>query len=239
MDRQRWLEQMANELAGRGVPAGVRARLMDELRDHLDDLMEGGENVSTEADVSRVMGTPEGLADATAGAHRPATWVRRHPLIVFGLAPVPIAVLGTAVYMLAAWAVGSAVAAGYNCEIEEIPRGVLVPMATVFSYSIGFVPFLALAAAFGWLGVRCRARAWWLAAAVVQVALLASSATTELHPSDLPGASQLIIALNLPLMGWRQAAQLLIPALIGGVYLRAIVRADRATGASAPQQLGV
>ncbi|QJW99896.1 HAAS signaling domain-containing protein [Frigoriglobus tundricola] len=235
MDRRQWLERVANELAGRGVPAGVRARLMEELRDHLDDLMEGGVNVATESDVSRLMGTPEGLADASVGVTRPATWVRRHPLVVFGLAPVPVAILGVAVYLLAAWAVGSAVAAGYDCEISEIPRGVLIPTATAFAYSIGFVPFLPLVAAFGWLGVRCRAGAWWLAAAVAQVALLAGAATTELHESDLPGASQLVVGLGLPLTGWRQVVQLLITVLIGGAYLRAISRTDRVPGAPAPQ----
>ncbi len=239
MDRRRWLEQMANELAERGVPAGVRARLMEELRDHLDDLTEGGVNVDTEADVSRLMGTPEGLAGASAGAVRPVTWVRRHPLIVFGLAPVPVAFLGVAVYLLAAWAVGAAVAAGYDCEISEIPKGVLIPVATVFAYSIGFVPFLALAVAFGRLGVRCRARARWLAAAVAQVALLAGTATTELHRSDLPGASQLVVALGLPLTDWRQVIQLLIPVLIGGVYLRVIGRMDQSHCEPAPQEAGV
>lgn len=230
MNCRPWLERVAEELAGQGLPAGVRTRLLDELRDHLNDLMEGGTNVATDVEMESRMGSPEELAAGAAADYRRAAWVRRHPLLVFGVAPVPVVLLGMMVYLLSFAAIGYVVDAVTHDRggLESIPRNIIVPVATGFTYSIRFVPFLALAVVFGYLATRYRVRGWWLFAAVVQVAILAGAATAQLDRSDLPGQSQLSVGLGTPLTGWLQAIQLLLPLAIGCLFLRAMVRRARA-----------
>jgi hypothetical protein len=226
MDCHPWLERVIDRLAGQGLPAVVRARLQDELRDHLDDLIAGGMTMATEIEIERQMGSPEELAAAAAAAYRDTAWVRRHSLLVFGLAPLPSALLGVVVYFLSAAAVGYAVAAiRYGGGgIAALPRHILIPVATGFTYSVRFLPFLTLAAAFGFLAIRYRVRGGWLAAAIVQVALLAGAITAHLYPSDLAGQSQLGVGLELPFAGWLQTAQLLVPLLVGILFLRSSSR---------------
>jgi hypothetical protein len=224
MDRRRWLERVADELAGRGLPAGVRGRLLAELRDHLEDLTEGGADMATAEEVGQRMGEPGELAAAAAAEYRKAVWVRRHPLLVFGLAPAPAVLLGITVYMLAIAAVGYAMDSA-GVSDESLSRDGLVRAVAAFVwYGVGFVPFLAATAAFGWLAARSGVRGRWLAAAVVQVALFGGMAVVQLNWSDLPGESQLLLGFGFPLVGWRQAAQLLLPLTLGWLSLRAAGR---------------
>jgi hypothetical protein len=226
MGHRSWLERVAGELAGQGLPAAVRARLLDELRDHLDDLTEGGTTVATEAQVMERMGEPGELAATAVAEYRRAGWVRRHPVLVFGFAPVPAALVAMVGYVLVAGGIGYVVtAAGYGDEgPNALSRDTLNRIASGFAVTLGFVPFLVAAVWFGWLAVRSRVSGWWLAAAIAQVAILGGAATTQLIPSDLAGQSQLVVGLGIPLSGWRQAAQLLIPVAIGWIALRAANR---------------
>lgn len=208
MDRRRWLERVEAELAARGVPAGIRARLLEELRDHLDDLTEGGD-MATE--LERRMGDP---ADVAAAVERRG-WVRRHPLLVFGLAPVPALLLAAVCYVLVLGVLGYAFG-----EEGAPPEGVVRSTAEALLNGIAFVPFLAVAAGFGRLAVRSRAGRWWAAVALGQVVALAAVVTVRSTWSDLPEQSQLIVGVGLPLTGWRQAAQMLLPLALGWFALR-------------------
>src|SRR5579884_1187941 len=116
MGSRRWLERVETELARRGVPAGRRSRLLAELRDHLEDLTEGGKPMSETA-LDDVLGRPEGLAEGAATEYRKESWVRRHPLWVFGLTPLPAALLGLVLYLLLA--VGTACL--WQCVFGEMP----------------------------------------------------------------------------------------------------------------------
>jgi hypothetical protein len=219
MDRRRWLERVANELVGQGLPARVRARLLEELQDHLDDLMEGGETMATEAAIAERMGDPGELAAAASAPYRGTRWVRRHPLLVFGLAPLPAILLGVALYTLALVAVGyGAIAVGY--DEDSFSR----TAATALVYGMGFIPFPAVAVILGRLVVRCGVSRWWAVAALAQVTLLAGFATVQLTWSDLPGQSQLMVGFRAPLSGWRQAAQLVLPLVAGWLVIRAAGR---------------
>jgi hypothetical protein len=81
------------------------------------------------------------------------------------------------------------------------------------------VPFLALTAAFGWLAGRSGAGRWAVVA-VAQVAILAGVVTVRATWGDLPEQSTLAVGVGLPLAGWRQAAQLLLPLALGWYALR-------------------
>ena len=128
MDRRHWLERVDDELAGAGLTAGVRGRLMEELRDHLEDLSEGRGDMATETEVVQWMGDPVELAAAVVAESRQVSWVRRHSLLVFGLAPVPTISMGVALYVSLLVALGYfATAIGYN--EHSFPRAV----ATAFT----------------------------------------------------------------------------------------------------------
>jgi hypothetical protein len=210
MDRQRWLERVEAELAGRGLPAGVRARLLAELRDHLDDLTEGGD-----MDVEQRMGAPAAVAAAVE--HR--GWVRRHPVLVFGLAPVPAVLLAVVSYVLVFAGLGYALLAAAGFDDSAPPNGIARIVGDALWYGIAFVPFLAVTAVFGWLAVRSGAGRWAVVA-LAQVVILAGVVTVHTTWGDLPEQSTLMVGVGLPLTGWRQAAQMLLPLALGWYALR-------------------
>lgn len=218
MDRRRWLERVEVELVGQGLPTGVRARLLAELRDHLDDLMEGDE-MATEEEMELRMGDPKQLALAATKEHWRAGWIGRHPLLVFGLGPVPAIILAVTGYMLAFTALGYAIAAIVEDE-NAAPEGIARFIADALFYGIAFVPFLVVTVVVGWLAVRSRVAGWWAVAAMAQVAILAGLLRVQSIWSDVPEQSQLILGVGVPLMGWRQAAQMLLPLALGWFALR-------------------
>jgi|SRR5579884_1265821 len=228
MGSRSWLERVGRELARRGVPAGRRSRLLAELRDHLQDLTEGGERMSKIA-LDEVLGQPEAVAEQAATAYRKENWIRRHPLWVFGITPLPAALLGLTLYLLlafgAAWLLercfGELPVSGDHERLGRI-------LLTAYAYTIGLVPFVACAVFFGWLAVRSKVSRWWLVVAVAQVGIVAWMVVTSVKFSDVPGQSQLLIGLRLPpwnnLNSWASLLspgllQLALPLAVGMIYL--------------------
>jgi hypothetical protein len=239
MSQRTWLERVALELARRGVPAGRRSRLLGELRDHLEDLKEGGMAMA-EQTLEAVLGQPEEVAASAAEEYRRAGWVRRHPLLVFGLAPLPAAVVGVALYLLLAMGV-----AWVGCmvfgEPEREAHTVVGRLVVAYVFTAGFVPFAACAVLFGRLAIRHGAGRWWLGLAVAQVALLAWAVVSRLTLSDVPGKSTLTLGLRVPpwngLDSWaalfstagaQPLMQFVLPLLVGMIYLRTAPKQERA-----------
>jgi hypothetical protein len=232
MVSRRWLERVETELARRGVPAGRRSRLLAELRDHLEDLTEGGKPMPETA-LDDVLGRPEGLAEGAATEYRKESWIRRHPVWVFGLTPLPAALLGLVLYVLLA--VGTAWL--WERAFGELPRvadhALLGRIITAYAYTVGLVPFGACAALFGRLAVRSGVSRWWLLVAVAQVGVIAWMIVAFVTISDLPGQSRFWIGLRLPPWGglnsWASLLspgllQLALPLAVGMIYLRAGAR---------------
>ena len=232
-----WLERVNTESARRGVPAGRRSRLLAELRDHLEDLTEGGKSMS-EIELNDVLGRPEAVAERAATEYRKESWIRRHPLCVFGFSPLPAALLGLTLYLLlafgAAWllecAFGELPVSG---DHERLGRNIV----TAYGFTVGLVPFAACAVLFGRLAVRNRVSKWWLAVAVVQVGIVAWMVAVSWTFSDVPGQSQFIIGLCMP--PWKNLnsgasmfspdlLQLALPLVVGMIYLRGGARRVRA-----------
>ena len=224
MERLPWLERMNEELAGQGLPAGVRLRLLEELQDHLDDLTEGGTDMITGTELSLRLGVPAELAKRAADEHRRASWVRRHPRLVFLLAPIPAALVCMLLHLLAGAAVFGLFESSFN---DPASRGDWQRPVSLFAGSVRFVPFLIAATFFSLLAVRRAVRPWCVVAAIAQIALLAGFATANSTWSDEPGGSQFGLGLSFPFSGWMQAAQLLLPLGIGGLALWAVARARR------------
>ena len=110
MPHRSWAERVDDALARRGVPARSRRRLLAELRDHADDLTEGEGLSMTDQTMNERLGDPAALAAAAAEEYRRARWTSRHPLVVFGLLPLPATLLVFAatvlVLGLAAYGIG-------------------------------------------------------------------------------------------------------------------------------------
>ena len=220
-----WLERVDSEMARRGVPAGRRSRLLAELGDHLEDLTEGGKRMS-EIELNDVLGRPEALAERALTEYRKESWIRRHPLWVFGFTPLPAALLGLTLYLLlafgAAWLL--------ECAFGELPvRGDHEMLArsiiTAYGFTVGLVPFVACAVLFGRLAVRSKVSRWWLVIAVAQVGTVAWMVVVSWTFSDVPGQSQFLIGLLFP--PWRNLnswLQLALPLAVGMMYLRAGAR---------------
>ncbi|MFO0843887.1 MAG: hypothetical protein U0797_16070 [Gemmataceae bacterium] len=225
-----WLERVAQELARRGVPAGRRSRLLGELRDHLEDLKEGGLTMA-ELVLEAALGRPEVVAAGAAEQYRRAGWVRRHPVVVFGLAPLPAAVAGLALYLLLA--VGVAWVGGKVFgEPSGETRAVLGRLLAAYAFTVGLVPFALCALLFGRLATRHGVGRWWLALAVVQVALIAWAVISTVSLSDVPGKSSFMLGLRFPpwggldswaalfsMAGGLPLMQFVLPLVVGMVFL--------------------
>jgi hypothetical protein len=228
-----WLERVDSELGRRRVPVSRRSRLLAELRDHLEDLTEGGKSMS-EIELNVVLGPPEAVAERALTEYRKESWVRRHPLCVFGLSPLPATLLGLVLYVLLWVGVSELLERCFgelpvSGEHEMLGRNIL----TAFMYSVGLVPFAACAALFGWLAVRSKVNRGWLMAAVAQIGIAAWMVIISVKFSDVPGQSQLLIGVCLPPWripnGWAtilssRMLQLLLPFAVGMISFRAGAR---------------
>jgi hypothetical protein len=246
MPHRRWPDRLDDELARRGVPARFRRRLLAELRDHADDLTDGEGKPMTDDQIEARLGRPAELAAQAAEEYRRARFASRHPLIVFGLLPLPATVLtflATALVLgLAAEALGLALGGG---DVDRLPRPVVVALVYGVSWGLQFVPFALAAVLFTRTYLRARVSRRWFVAAAAQVLLVAGLFVSSLHYSDVPGESTWMIGLAwapVPTgdgwgltfhnaVGWMQVAQVLVPLAVGVLTVRAARRRDAALAA--------
>src|SRR5688500_3546528 len=134
MPHRRWAERVDDELARRGVPARSRRRLLAELRDHADDLTDGEGIKMTDEVLAARLGEPAALAARAAEEYRRARWAFRHPLLVFGLLPLPATLLMFAATTLAFGLTACAVASLIAGDIDNLPR----PTAAAIAYSLAW-----------------------------------------------------------------------------------------------------
>lgn len=204
MERRPWLERVADELTRRGVPAGYRSRLLAELADHIHDLKEEV-GMSCETVSDERLGRPAEVAAGVAEHCRRAGWVRRHPVLVFGLAPLPAAVV-IEVLLVAGFALSAEVFEGLNVLSDS---SVLRPVAgralLIGAYLIlGYGAALAGLALFGRLALRYMVDWRWLAAAAIQLCIYAGLRQFEVRYSDIPGESSVSVGLSAAFGGWER-----------------------------------
>lgn len=229
-----WTEQVEVELSRRGVPARYRRRLLAELRDHAEDLKEEG-MMPTEDVLNARLGDPEILAAQAAEEYRRSRWISRHPLLVFGLLPLPVTllvVIATLVLIgLVAYGIGWLVAG----DAVELPRPAVVALAYSAAWGVRFVPFVFLVVLLSRLYLRSQVSRWWLATAAAQVLVVAGSLVSSIRYSSEPGQSAWILgfawmpvphgdAWALPflnLLGWMQALQIAVPLAVGALVFHA------------------
>jgi hypothetical protein len=230
MPHQNWAKRLEDELARRGVPARYRTRLLTELRDHADDLTDReGLKMSNEALLEERLGEPEVLATQAAEEYRRRRWVSRHPLLVFGLLPIPTLVVACAVLVMAYGLVSYGLLSLFVSDVNDLPRPVTIAFAYTLAWGIRFVPFVLLAIMFSRLYLRNKVNRWWFIVAAFQILLMAGSLVSSIQYSDEPGKSAFSLGFawapmpvgdgwELPFMsilGWMQLVQITVPALVG------------------------
>ena len=194
----------------------------------------------TEEVLNKRLGEPVELATQAAEQSRRATWVGRHPLMVFTLLPMPIAVavmIGVEVIVGVSFEVLAVLIAGGE---EQVSRSTIVTFAYAMMWAVRYVPFVLLAALFTRLYTQHHVNRWWFAAAAVQILVLAGSLISQINYSETPGQSQQILGLALmplpmgagwglpflSMVGWIQLSQILVPVAVGGFMLWATRRRD-------------
>ncbi len=238
MPHRDWLDRIEVELARRGVPVRFRRRLRAELRDHAEDLKdEEGVEMSEELLQNR-LGRSDELAARAADEYRRATWVARHPALVFGALPLP-AVLSAFVatlFLLSIAVIG--LEEVFGRPWAELNRPAVVAFAYASAWFVRLVPCAAAGVGFTRLYLRHGVSRWWFAAAAVQVLLFAGSLISVVRYSDEPGQSEWLLGFAwlafptgdgwimpfLPAVGWGQVVNVAAPLVAGMLILRAARR---------------
>jgi hypothetical protein len=239
MSQPHWADRLDNELARRGVGCRYRQRLVAELLDHADDLVTREGLTMTEDVLNERMGTPAALAALAAQAaeeYRRSRWTSRHPLVVFGLLPLPATLLAfvlngllLVLLELVAYVIGSALAV----DFENLPRASLVAIVYACAWSFRFLPFVLLAFLFTRLYLRARVNRWWYVVAATQILFVAGTVISAIRYSEEPGQSAWLIGFTwatvppgewyppLPyLFGWGQVLQVIVPVAVAAQLFR-------------------
>lgn len=238
MPHRRWPDRLEDELARRGVPARFRRRLLAELRDHADDLTDGEGRTMTDDQIEARLGRPAELAAHAAEEYRRARWASRHPLIVFGLLPLPVTVLVFAAMVLALWLAALGLGLAVGGDVDRLPRPAAAVLAYGVAWGVRFVPFALAAVLYTRVYLRGSVSRWWFAVAVAQVLLVAGSFLSSLRDSDVPGESTWTVGFawlpvpvddgwvmpSLHFYGWAQVAQVLVPAAVAALMIAAARR---------------
>jgi hypothetical protein len=222
-----WLERLHADLRKRGLPPDYIERLMEEVSDHWDDLME--ETMSGEGTCEARMGPPEELAEECSRRPGPL----RRPLLAFAafvVAPAPL--------LLVLW-VGIFLAGGLALEQTGLDAGRALPGWARGPTAIhgllaaaGVVASGALAALFGGLARRYRAGARWAWAAALTLALTAGLVVHQVNLSDLPGESSIALGVGLALsQPYWQVWQFVLALACGWLVLRRQAGRGRIVGA--------
>jgi len=197
-----WLEALRVELRRQRLPAEYSARLMEELSDHLVDVMEDTMSIGVrDVDaVHRRMGAPRDVARTAATEFRRRGFFGRHPLLTFVALPIVAApvvwisalflVLGMAgVWKFSVnqgWAAAELSANG----IGWLKFGCVMMMV---------LPTIAAAWAFGRVAVRNGLSWRWPLFACVILGAFIAVAGVDTRWSMVPGKSQMILSLGFGL----------------------------------------
>ena len=194
----------------------------------------------TDEMLNQRLGNPVELATQAAEQARRATWVGRHPVMVFALLPIPISLavmIGVEVIVGVSFEV---IAVSVSGGSDHVSRSTVVTFAYTMMWAVRYVPFVLLAALFTRLYTRYHVSRWWFGVAAVQILALAGSLISQIHSSETPGQSQHILGLALmplpmgdgwglpflTMVGWIQLTQILVPVAVGGFMLWATRRRD-------------
>ncbi|TWU11419.1 hypothetical protein CA54_02260 [Symmachiella macrocystis] len=202
-----WHNQLQQELARQGLPRLYTERLMDELLDHALCLKEETNVMDAtkipDAPVERV-GKPEQLAQAAGEEYRRRTWLGRHPILTFLIAPLPMLVLSWILCMLV-FVCTAELVEEFNDGQQGITKSTvssttLLLMETAF-YIWAAAPFVLTTCLLCWMAQRTARGPKWMLAAGLIVTLVAAVFHSQMALPTQPGNGQLSTGFGFPAWG--------------------------------------
>jgi hypothetical protein len=212
-----WLDRLHDALRQRGLPPAYSRRFMDEITEHLTDLMEEMRSMSTEAQsvktIEQRMGTQDELAIAAAREFRRSRFCGRHPWLAFIVAPAPLMIVVLILYFLPVLLSVSFI------EGETTSSSPTMVSAFVwFCRAAAYVPAAIVALVLCHLAVRS-GRGWrWFVPACLILSALAGSFSVSCRPPTTPGTGQLTMGFGIG-PGVFHVLQALVPLGIAAAYL--------------------
>lgn len=205
MEAQDWLEDVAGQLRSSGTSVAYQRRLLDELRDHIEDLCceernyaMSAQTVGNDALRSR-LGTPQEVAAATKANVTRGRFARQHPLLMFLVLPIPTLILLWVAYTLAL--VGLIQLFREYRDVDWV-----VQLGGVLVHSLAYVPAITLVMLISWVATRSRAKvAWWLGSSIL-VAFVSCLIVVSFTVPTTPGTGSLSVGMGFPpaLAHWPQ-----------------------------------
>jgi hypothetical protein len=228
MDIQQLLDSVSRQSRRRGLPEDFIARYVEELREHITDLIEErnstmSKDARTESEVIARIGPPDVLVEAASHEFARRSFFGRHPILTFLVAPIPLAVFAWVATFAALFGCGAGIAmlaeqlwAGRSTDfISTAPTALNIAFAVIFWLGVVLPP--AVLTAFICRLARRNGLNWrWSLAGCVLVALTAGLFQAVLEPADPDGHGRLMFGFGLwlfpPLQQWLQFA---FPLTIG------------------------
>ncbi|OAI48457.1 hypothetical protein AYO44_07000 [Planctomycetaceae bacterium SCGC AG-212-F19] len=203
MQNQPSLDSLRSELLRRGLPRKYVERVVQELAEHQQDILDEQQEIAAgncskdKTEATDRLGDPGKLADTIVSQFQSRTFVGRHPVLTFVVAPMPLAmfawvctIIGT-VFVCAClcWAgdlIGLSPASDDYKPITEWPV-FSVWCILSFYYFLMFAPFVLVSAGFCRLAYRTGRGPLWAVMACLLVALFAASVSNGCKLPDAPG----------------------------------------------------
>lgn len=254
MSPDTWRERVGGRLRCRGLPESYVERLLRELGDHYEDLVQEGQAMKIQDGDSvcaaqECLGAPEMVADFAYHEYRRRDFWGRHPLLALALLPVPLTFFCWQVMLLLFLFPLAMVLQSVELielPVTQWPATVLWLFLTVI-LAVGVAPPALTAWWYcRWTRRHCLGEAWSIAGCVL-IALLSAMTMVMLSLDQEPGARTLAFALDWQVQRWsaetlcKQVLQMCIPVVIGlwcATHPRPVVeRPDRRPGFWARQRI--
>lgn len=207
MDTRQSLEHLTNELMRRGLPRAYISRLVEELDDHITDLIDDrrfamSKDAGRTIEVEKQIGHVEHLALCADTEFRKRTFWGRHPLLTFLLAPIPVLLFTWALCFageaLVVKALPTVLGDAYRLEgrpATEWPRPMFGIIWTLLSVAMIAPPVVAVVL-FCQLARRSQVSWRWWSCAVLLISALAGLYHCHLTLPLEPGRGALAIGFG-------------------------------------------
>ncbi len=234
MAGRQWLDCLEAELRRRRLPTGDRARLLEELADHLSELEQETTSMDAQVLLEERIGRPEAVAAMARSEFDRRTFAGRHPVLVFGVTPV-LLVLGLLLAsLLVAWGVAwlACLTTPQLREQTVPPTAVQLGVMQAVVWFVRLTPFVVVAWAFAREGRRIqRPKSILLSTAIVSALAFVFWMAVRAPADGVEG--QVVFGLAIQQVPhaeqWLQAA---LPLAIGVWAWWSMQRRERQVGAA-------
>jgi hypothetical protein len=185
-----WLDELGSELRKAKLPLPYIGRLMDELSDHLEDVLKE-HDMSKDAQIAPTiagrMGSATDVASSAAAEFRQASFWRRHPRLAF----IGLPILVMPILWIPGMASVDLIAAAQNSwDFNGIWPGRLSPdvlaLMRVCCVATTLLPALLAGLLFAWLGARTGMATRWPLIACAIVGLMSALTRVGFLMTPLP-----------------------------------------------------